>query len=223
MKLTRVLAALLIIQVGLVIAGLVRWNGPEASGSAELLPVVVQQVTLPMTPENGQALAQSYADQWEQGAVLVSASMRMRWDETQAESTSIPDDGYLTYIYIADGKTLSLIFDRRSGLKLGDTETSYGEGEWKPLELGSYRKTSTIAAITADLVAGNAYRVACPANRTSSIVSASIATLDSGERVPVWTVTYSDKRNGDAFDVRVRMDAVSGNVIDNSTRDRDCD
>jgi hypothetical protein len=220
-----VLTVLLGMQVLFVAYGLAKANSQEPLTNPRFAQLPVPANSLPMTLEAGAPLAQQYASQWRSDARIVAASERLDWSDTDSSvtATELPPDGALIYIFVSGDETLNLYLDRGSGNYSGTFVTGEGGSVWTPLDLSLYQKSSTIAGLSADLLAGQEYRDACPDQRHTSTITAGKATAADGTSVPAWIVTYDDDTRGDDVDVVVTVNAVSGDVLQTKNEAPDCD
>jgi hypothetical protein len=195
------------------------------SGASTPVRVMAQVQSLPLTLESGEATAVAIAQSWRDDARLVSAVMQVDWptDAPAGPTTEMPDGGWIIYTFQSEQSTLSVMLDRTSGAFITSATGESGQTGWPALELQDHSRSSVTALLTADLLEGSAYRNACPSSRSSALVTLSNAPDEAGQQRAVWTVTYGDSRYPEAFDVLVRLDAGSGNVLTSEHRERPCD
>jgi len=215
----------LVVQLLLLAVALASRTGASTSPFGKASQATVPTSALPLTIESGAPVAQEYADRWSLGVNLIAATLKLDWsgDESDLQDGQLPRTGLLVYVFSDGSRTLSIYLDRGTGLYLANGESEFGGGKWSPLDLTTYPKSSAIAAAAADITSGSTYRHACPGFRSSALVTASAIVGSDGKTQPIWTVTYGDSRFDGTFDVLVRMNAMSGNVIDNQLRERACD
>jgi hypothetical protein len=218
------LVALFTVQLVIVYLVLAPFSVHWRSNSTEPIPAVVATQNLPLTLETGEASAAETARSWRIDARLVAAVMQVDWptDESTDGSIEIPAGGWIIYTFQSEQSTLSVMLDRKSGALITSATGGSGDDAWPSLELHDHSRSSSTALLTADLLEGSKFRRACPASRSSAIVTLSSMTDDIGQRRPVWTVTYGDSRFPDTFDVLFRLDAGNGNVLTSEHADRAC-
>lgn len=219
------LAALLVAQIVLVGAGLVKAANLPSVDEPHIVPVESPADRLPLTPETGQPLAVQYAQQWKADARLVGAMMHLNWPDTVDPSTStqLPTDGWLLYQFASGDQLLAIYIDRGSGDLTGSSVSRQGGPEWRQIDPASFPKSSTVAGLTGEMLGGRDYREACPDRRQTSVVSFGLLPNADGSTRAAWTVTYEDRNRGDRLGVRVRLDATTGDVIDNVAADATCE
>ena len=213
------LTFLLLIQFVFVGIGLVKVEARPTIENPRFRLLPVTKAQLPLTPETGLAYAQQYAAEWEPDSRLVGVSMHLDWaNQDSGNATDLPVDGSILYLFVSGDTLLSLYLDRGSGNQSGAIESAQGGDVWTTLDLSTFQKSSTIAGLTADLLSGHEYREACPDQRRSSKITAGELPNADGSVSPVWIATYEDDKQGDKVDNVVRMDAVTGNVVENTNR-----
>lgn len=218
-------AVLLVVQLALIGVGLAKANGEDGPAEPRIQVVDSAPDQLPLTPESGLPLAAQYAQQWRTDARLVGVSMRLDWPEVidAIPQGELPPDGWLLYTYVSGEELLTINLDRGSGSFNGSNVSSQGGSDWKAIDIGSVQRTAAIAALSAELLGGRAYRSVCPDQRRVSVVSFGLVPRADGSKTATWTVTYEERDRGDRVDVRVRMDATTGDVIDDRTTSLGCD
>ena len=220
-----VLIVLLIAQVGIVYVVLGPFSINRRSPPNTPIAVTAPSQTVPLTLESGEVTATTIARSWQDDARLVSAVMQVDWPTKLPidEMIEVPPGGWIIYTFRTEQSTLSVMLDRKSGAFITSATGESGEEVWPPLELQGYARSSMTALLTADVLEGSMYRNACPASRTSALVTLSTAPDESGEARAVWTVTYGDARYPNTFDVLVRLDAESGNVVTSEREEIACE
>lgn len=196
----------------------------RSSAEPQRTDVAVPAGTAPLSAESGVSIAEQYAAQWMPDAVLMSVSQRVEWppSDVPAETTEISGRGWIIYTFVSDGHFLSIYLDRATGSWLGD-HVGRWNGKPNPLNLLTLPTSSTVAALTAEILGGREYRSGCPELRATSYVIFSVAQDDQGQSVPAWTVTYGDSRHRGKNDIVIRLDASTGNVITNEISPRPCE
>jgi hypothetical protein len=126
------------------------------------------------------------------------------------------------YIFVSGDLTITINLDRVTGNLNGTVVSKQGGAVWPTLDLSTFAKSSNIAGLTAEVISGTDYRRACPDLRDETDISAAIMKQTDGTTVPAWSVTYQQERHNDQLDVVVRLNAVTGNVMENDVRPRDC-
>lgn len=219
------IAAALVVQVVLALWAVDAADLVRDSDEIDSRPASVPPVSAPIGLESGQAVASAYAREWHADATLISAVMRLEWptDSSASTSPSLPDGGWLIYVYAHGDSTLSIYLDRRSGGYIMAVPSDFGAPFWPAIDMTGVTRTSTTAFLTAEILGGTSYRQACPSTRSVALVSFTSATDDSGKQIPAWTVTYGDSRFPGTFDVLIQLNAQNGNVIKNEVSDRSCD
>jgi hypothetical protein len=199
-------------------------RGDESHGEVKEPLISAPANALPLTIESGVEIAREYAARWSDRAVLIAVTMRLDWpdDRSTLQAGELPHTGWVIYVFTDGEQTLSLYLDRGTGYLLAEAESLFGSGAWSPLDLTTYPRSSTIAAAAADILNGHVYQADCPASRETAFVSASHALDEAGIEVPAWVVTYGDESVDLQWDIVVTMNAVTGEVIDNRSRNRPC-
>jgi hypothetical protein len=184
------------------------------------------------TYESALPLAQAQADAWLPGAVLLNASMQVDWpwDVPPGETTALPGTGWLTYAFIAPwhppgrppgAASLGVVIERLSGA-LTTQETAGWE------EAPEFRSPpppaaidSTEATLLAETAGGTEYRRGCPQYRHISRTFPIAA--GRTEWPQHWAIIYDDSRVPDKHGLLLRIDAVTGEVLDRAGEAPACD
>jgi len=227
-RLRRLLSLALLFQVALAGVGLVSARSGNSDSLEFVKPDVLGLTATPIDVEGGFPIAVAYALQWSDDSRLIAVTMRLDWGDSDStlDPSQLPGRGWVIYVFEHDGQTLSVYLDRGTGILIGQNVSPFGGDTWPTLDLTTYPRSSSIAAITANITVGSAYREACEENRNVAVVTArSICGTDPESRIgtPVWAVTFGDQRFPGTFDSLVRMDANSGEVVTSEVRERACD
>lgn len=175
---------------------------------------------IPLTIEDGAAVALGRAQQWSGDATLFAVSMQIDWptEMPQAGSADIPTGGWVIYTFGSSkpgdlpgsqGSTLSLMVDRQSGIVLDEREIGWSETPARHLDFSGLPISSTVALFAGELTAGTSYRTTCPKYRNLSRLA-----LVPGSQTahPTWVVTYEDDRLGGQPAITIQIDAQTGDV-----------
>ena len=227
-QIRRLLTLALLLQIVLAGVGIVLFRSGAAGSTEFVKPDVLNSVAFPIDAESGLPIAEAYARQWADEIRLIAVTMRLDWGDTDSglDPSQLPGRGWIIYVFERDGATLSLYLDRGTGILIGQNVSPFGGEDWPAFDLTTYPRSSSIAAITANITVGSAYREACAESRNVAIVTASSVPEDNPESrtgSPVWAVTFGDRRYPGTFDVLVRMDANTGEVVTNQVSDRPCE
>lgn len=195
----------------------------QAAGHPPDVPV--EPPTMPLealTIEGALPLVDPVARAWNGEAVLIAASMEVLWPQDQevVAPTSIAGGGALTLVYAAGDAQLSLLMDRRSGVIFHAEVGDWSDTLATPLPVSAIARSSVIAVLAAEVSYGTSYRAACPEYRFVTRVHLAQA-ADRAEN-PVWLVSYVDGRHRDRPDLRITVDAVSGETLGGGTRPLGC-
>ena len=220
----RILLALLAVQVALIVAGLVLWyRTPTAPALPSLPAQPAPRVNGGATYESALPVAQGQADAWLPEARLLNAAMQVDWDWTVPDEpvTQIPPTGWLTYTFIAPwqpwGKppgaaSLDVIIDRLSGEVVRQDTLGWATApDWRepppPAAINS-----TQATLRAEAAGGTAFRRGCPDLRH---LSRTFPVAEGRTRWPQhWVIIYEDTRVREQQGLLVRVDAVTGEVLE---------
>jgi hypothetical protein len=179
------------------------------------------------TYDSALPLAQSQADAWLPGAILLNASMQVDWPWSvpSGSPTAIPGTGWLTYAFVAPwdppgrppgAAFLGVVIERLTG----EVVTQVTEG-WE--QAPEFRPPpppaaidSTEATLRAEEAGGTAFRRDCPQYRH---LSRTFPVAGGRTEWPLhWVVVYEDTRTPDKHGLLLRIDAATGEVLD---RDED--
>jgi hypothetical protein len=160
------------------------------------------------------------AQGWAENAFLFAAAVQVDWPKEPGEAadSGLPESGWVLLTFgtesggegsKGEGASLSLLVDRVSGAILDEREMAWGRAPTRRLDITTYPISSTISLFAADLSIGNKYRAACPQFRHLS--RASFAAEPDGNGA-YWLVTYEDSRSAGRPELRIEIDAMSGEV-----------
>lgn len=217
---TRARASLLaLVLVQLIPAALfvIPWGSIRIAGAREF--ETVPAASTPLTIESGADVARGYATQWNPSARLVSVAARLSWRASDAgDAIGVPGEGWITYVFFAGGRSFSVTLDRSSGGSFSRVVGDWGADTWPELDLTTYPLSSNTAILTAEVLAGQAFRNECFDQRRSATLMPS--QLDG---VPVWTIAYREASGGNDNAILIRVDAVTGEVLTRRVESVPCD
>lgn len=214
------LLMLLLAQVALLLTGAWLWqrdrDGDPGPALVRLDPN--RDPGAPLTVEAGYPAALARAQQWNPGAWLFGVQVQIDWpaDAVQAGETDLPASGWIIYLFAAHredfgdrGVVLSLMVDRASGVVIATDVTPWTRSPARKLDLPSYPVTSSVALYAAELTGGAEFRLACPQHRRVMRLSLSPGAASAHPR---WVVTYEDDRAPGRAELRVEVDAQTGEI-----------
>ena len=218
------IGALLGIQVLLAVIALGVWVWtPDRPALPPRPTEVAPLVGSGATYESALPLAQTQADAWLPGAVLLNASMQVDWPWVvpPGPPTEIPGTGWLTYAFVAPwdppgrppgAAFLGVVIERLTGeVVTRDTEGWEQAPEFRapppPAAIDS-----TEATLLAEEAGGYRFRRACPQyrhlSRTFPVAGGRT------EWAQHWVVIYEDTRVLEKHGLMMRIDAATGEVLD---------
>ena len=218
------IAALLGIQILLAALALAVWVWTPDSPALPPFPTE----TAPLagdgaTYESALPLAQTQADAWLPGPVLLNASMQVDWPwiVPPGSTTEIPGTGWLTYAFLAPwdppgrppgAAFLGVVIERLTGAVVTrDTEGWEQAPEFRPPPPPA-AIDATEATLHAEAAGGTGFRRACPQYRHLSRTFPVGA--DRTEWPQHWVVIYEDTRVPEKHGLLLRIDADSGEILD---------
>jgi hypothetical protein len=213
----RLLGLLLVMQVGLVIAGLVVWTQvPAAPAPATVVPTAVPTGLTSL--ESASPVAGAAAAAWLPGARLMHAALQIDWPweaPPPGETEPVPATGWVDYVFAAPwtgpgrppgGATLSVLVERLSGAIVFQSSLAWETMPQVPSPPADTAVTSLEAAAAAEAAGGAAFRYACPVYRHVSRVSL----VTPASAPPHWLVTYEDTRQPDRHGLMITVNAATG-------------
>ena len=220
----RLIIALLALQLLLAAAALAVWVWtPEAPPLPPLPEGNAPLVGTGATYESALPLAQAQADAWLPGAVLLNASMQVDWPWTVPPEppTMLPGTGWLTYAFIAPwdapgrppgAASLSVVIERLDGSVVSRESTGWEQAPTFRPPPPPAAIDSTEATLLAEEAGGTAFRRECPQYRhlTRTFPVAAGRT----EWPQHWVVLYEDSRAPDQHGLLLRIDAETGEILD---------
>ncbi|MDQ4099233.1 MAG: hypothetical protein M3121_01885 [Chloroflexota bacterium] len=190
-------------------------------------PTPGPSIRLPLSLEDGAALAGARAAQWRRDARLILASAQLDWVDGTPAPNGLPAGGTLIYTFAGVEPDMfgrerfpvfTVMIGRESGVIFQEVEETVAVEPGETVELAGLPVDSAAAFKLAQRLAGDAYRAACPdlRNQLHVIFDTSIP----GN--PRWAVVYYDQRDAAHNDVVVRIDAVSGTPTVEADPPRPC-
>lgn len=218
------LAAVLAVQIVFAIWTLGLVELVKGDARSTFAPAQIAPSAAPIDIEQGAAIAEQHIRGWSPSARLVAAVMRVEWsaEAARVDRIELPQGGWLVFTFADGDETMSIYLDRRTGIYITSSRSDYGDDVLPAIDLSLYLRSSTTAALTAEVLHGSTYRTVCPSTRTTAVVAPSRIINGDGSVTPIWTVTYADTRFASDIDVLVQVDAVTGNVIRSEAVDRPC-
>jgi len=228
----RIIATLLGIQVLLAAIALGVWVWTP--DRPDLPPLPTETAPLAGSGANYESalpLAQTQADAWLPGAVLLNASMQVDWPWTVPAGTpkEIPGTGWLTYGFVAPwdppgrppgAAFLGVVIERLTG----EVVTRDTEGWEEAPELRAPPPPAAIDSTEATLLAegagGTRFRRGCPQYRHLSRTFPVAARRT--EWPQHWVIIYEDTRVPEKHGLLLRIDAATGEVLDRDGDAPDC-
>lgn len=220
---SRFLWLLLMLQLGLAAAGVVRWaagSGPPPP------PPLAAAPSLPVgaTIDSDLAAVRRYVAAWRPDAELLRATMQVDWpwDPPPPRVDALPATGWLTYVFLAptdpgdEAAALSLLVDRLNGEVVAQDVTTWPAPPPAPAPLPAV--SAAAALLAAEAAGGTDFRRACPTERHLTRVALPIG----GAVSPVWLVTYEDRQRPGRAALEIRIDATAGGVVDVETEAPPC-
>ena len=218
------IAALLALQLGLAAIALAVWVWtPEAPPLPPRLETTAPLVGSGATYESALPLAQAQADAWLPGAVLLNAAMQVDWPWTVPPDppTALPGTGWLSYAFIAPwdapgrppgAASLSVVIERLDGSVASRETVGWEQAPaiLPPPPLAAI--DSAAATLLAEKAGGTAFRRACPQYRHLSRTFPVAA--GRTEWPQHWVVIYEDSRVPDQHGLLLRIDAATGEALD---------
>ena len=203
--------------LGALGVGLWRW---QARTTPQPPPLdAMPPIALPVTIESADAAAWARAHAWRDDAQLLSVTMQIDWpwDPPPGPVETLPDTGWLSYVFIApvdaalrrdEAASLSLLIDRVSGAVVAQSTRGWEKAPRLDQPVATPAVPSATAALVAEAIAGTAFRRDCPAYRHLSRLS-----LVPGAP-SYWLVTYEDVRQRERHGLIAKVDATTGTVIE---------
>lgn len=220
------IAALLALQVLLALIALAVWVWtPEAPPLPPFPDQTAPLVGTGATYESALPLAQAQADAWLPGAVLLNAAMQVDWPWTVPSDppTTLPGTGWLSYVFIAPwdppgrssgAASLSVAIERLDGSVVSRETMGWEQTpDFRPPPPPA-AIDSTAATLLAEEAGGTAFRRACPQYRHLSRTFPVAA--GRTEWAQHWVVLYEDTRIPDQHGLLLRIDAESGEILEQS-------
>jgi hypothetical protein len=221
------LIALLAVQLLLAAAALAVWVWtPDRPALPPPPDETAPLVGSGATYESALPLAQTQADAWLPGAVLLNASMQVDWPWSVPPQppAELPGTGWLTYTFIAPwdppgrppgAASLGIVVERLDGaVATQETEGWEVAPEFRPPPPPA-AVDSVEATLLAEEAGGTAFRRACPQYRHLSRTFPVAA--GRTEWPQHWVVIYEDTRVPDKHGLLLRIDAESGDVLERET------
>lgn len=218
--------ALLVLQFLLAAVALAVWVWtPEAPPLPPLPEENAPLVDTGATYESALPLAQAQADAWLPGAVLLNASMQVDWPWTVPPEPppTLPGTGWLTYAFIAPwdppgrppgAASLSVVIERLDGAVVSRESIGWEQASTFRPPPPPAAIDSTEATLLAEEAGGTAFRRACPQFRHLSRIFPVAA--GRTEWPQHWLVLYEDSRAPDRHGLLLRIDAETGDILDQS-------
>lgn len=217
MRVRRLLGLLLVVQLGLAIAGLAVWGWlPAAPAPAPVAPTATG--TWPASLESASPVAAAAAAAWLPEARLMHAALQIDWPweaPPPGETQPVAPTGWVDYVYAAPwtapgrppgGATLSILVERLSGEIALQSATAWETMPEVPSRPAETAVTSLEAAEAAEAAGGAEFRYACPVFRHVSRVSL----VTPNREPPYWLVTYEDTRQPDRHGLIISVDVSTG-------------
>ncbi len=212
------LLLLVAVQVLLGAAGIGLWRWSVRMAPEPPPPAAMPPIARPVTIETAAEAAWSHARAWRADARLLSATMQVDWpwDPPPPALDTIPDTGWLTYVFAApwdaalrrdEAASLSLLIDRVSGEVIVQSTRGWEQAPPFTAEIAAPAVPSSTAILVAEAISGTEFRRDCPAYRHLSRIS-----LTPGPPA-AWLITYEDVRQREQHGLIVQADATTGTVI----------
>lgn len=211
---------LVIIQIGLGLAGLAVWAWvPAAPAPPAIGPSVA--ATSPASLESASPVAGAAAAAWLPEARLMHAAIQIDWPweaPPDGEPEPVAATGWIDYAFAAPwtgpgqapgGATLSILVERLSSEIVVQSTAAWETMPRLDPVPPETAVTSLEAAAAAEAAGGAEFRYACPVFRHVSRVS-----LVTSPREPArWLVTYEDARQRDRHGLIFTVDAATGDAL----------
>ncbi len=176
-------------------------------------------------------ILQAQADAWLPGAApsLISMQIDWPWELPEEGEPAIPQGGWINAVFVApwqpgfgrsgEAATLTLLYDRGSGRIVDQSALAWQSPPAAPPAWTPPPVDSTQALALAEDAAGREYRLACPDYRHLTRLSL----LDRASGTPMWLADYEDSRAPDLRGLVLRIDATSGDIVDQIESAPPCD
>jgi hypothetical protein len=216
----------LLVQLLTLAIGVGSWWFGQRDGDVVALDAVDSTAPAATSIEAARPLADAYAATWRDDARLISATMQLDWPWTVEGSQVLPPGGWIIAVYAApdSDETLSLLIDRFDG-RLARTASSSGAavGPDRSIDPVDYRVDSLAAVARAEAEIGTQFRQACPESRHLTRVSPMVEAASEQTGPPTWLVTYHDSRQPGTNALEVRINALTGEVLEVENQSGPCD
>jgi hypothetical protein len=184
------------------------------------------------TYESALPLAQAQADAWLPGAVLLNASMQVDWPWTvpPGETAELPGTGWLTYAFLAPwdppgrspgAASLGVVIERLSGAVVNQETSGWENAPDFRAPPPAAAIDSTAATLLAEAAGGTEFRRACPQFRHLSRTFPVAA--GRTEWPQHWVIIYEDTRVLEKHGLLLRIDAETGDLLDQSGDAPECE
>ena len=218
---------LLLLAFQVVVAGLAFavwiWT-PNAPPTPSLPTAGLTPIARPASFESAFPLAWEQARAWNPDARLLSATLQVDWPWDPVPPgvvTAVPGTGWITFVFVAPWQppgrgagaaSLSVVVERLSGRILQQSSLGWEYVPATPIAVATPLTTipSTTAVLVAEAAGGASFRRACPPLRHVTRVA-----LETDQGYPPhWLITYEDSRAPDGHGLRVRVDAITAEVLE---------
>ena len=230
-------AWLCVVQIALGVVGIGWWIIDQGLQPQKPAPNVVpaEVIALPASLEGALPAAAERAIDWNNAARLLSASAQIDWPLDQVPPgipRQLPPGGWLNYVFVAawdhpfdawEAASLAIRVERSAGsVQVMEPITWSDHPNRQALLPASPAVGSVNAVLIAEATAGADFRRGCAWYRHTTRVSF----LPESEAGGEWIVSYTDDRTGDGGepnDLKMTVDAETGEVADVVDRSRPCD